>query len=216
MRTRSLVTLGSALVVAATTVLACSDDSGAPERNRGGDDGTNDPSKQDATIAPSGGSVRAPYQVRTSAEIASTIASCFGEDITTVSASMIQTAENPAGFLSARQFSEGSDVVSGESSIIDGDPSVERTGVRSSSLSLPILAALQDIGNVVGENCANNKPDLCKCATLEDAHAMLTRCLPSTAPAKYAPLEQGFADACAKDQASAIASLLASTAFGVQ
>jgi hypothetical protein len=213
-RLRSIVTLGSALVVAASAVMACSDDAPAPDRNLS--DGTETPN-QDAAIAPSGGSVRAPYQVRTSAEIASTLESCFGTGVTTVSASMIQTADNPAGFLAARQFSEGADVVSGESSIIDGDPSVERTGVRNSSLSLPILAALQDIGNVVGENCVA-QPDnaLCQCATQEDAHAMLSRCLPSVAPAKYSALEATFADTCAKDQAGAIASLLASTAFGVQ
>jgi hypothetical protein len=215
MRARSIVTLGSALVIAASTVMACSDDATAPDRNRG--DGTEDGNHQDAAIAPSGGSVRAPYQVRTSAEIASTLGSCFGDGVTTVSASMIQTADNPAGFLAARQFSEGADVVSGEASIIDGDPSVERTGVRNSSLSLPILAALQDIGNVVGENCVA-QPDnaLCQCATQADAHAMLSRCLPSVAPDKYAGLEATFADTCAKDQAGAIASLLASTAFGVQ
>lgn len=212
--TASILTLGALLVA------ACSEESPDTLR-RGNDDGSSGSSgntdvSKEGVIAPSGGSVRAPYQVRTSAQIAAAITTCFGDGVTAVNTKMIQSVENPAGFLSARQFADGADVVVGESSIIDGDPSVERIGVRNSSLSLPILAALQDIGNVVGENCLASTNAKCKCATPEDAHAMLTRCLPSIAPSKYAALESEFAAMCSKDQASAIASLLGSTAFGVQ
>jgi hypothetical protein len=201
----------------ALLVAACSNDpSGGGHRSSGDDDPNGTP--KDGTIAPSGGSVRAPYQVKTSAEIATALDACFGKGVTTVAATMIQTPENPAGFLAARQFTAGADVVAGEASIIDGDPSVERTGVRNAALSLPILASLQDIGNVVGENCAAARETnaLCNCATKEAAHAMLGRCLPSVAPDKYAGIEDSFASTCATDTAAAISSLLASTAFGVR
>lgn len=173
---------------------------------------------QDGVIAPAGGSVRAPYQVKTSAEIATALEACFGSGMTTVSATMIQSAKNPAGFLSESQFVAGDDVVAGEAIILDGDPSVERTGVRNTALSLPSLAALQDIGNVVGENCAAASATnaLCNCMTKDAAHAMLQRCLPSVAPATYAALEESFATTCAAAPAVAISSLLASTAFGVR
>jgi hypothetical protein len=204
-------------VVGALVIGACAPDAADPNAHQRGDVTSNAPSKDDV-IAPSGGSVRAPYQVKTSAEIATAISACFGDGVTTVAASMIQTEDNPSGFLAARQFTEGDDVVAGEASIIDGDPSVERTGVRNAALSLPILASLQDIGNVVGENCAAvaKTNAICNCATKESAHAMLTRCLPSMAPSKYAALEDSFAATCAKDPAVAISSLLASTAFGVR
>ncbi|MFO0739925.1 MAG: hypothetical protein U0270_28765 [Labilithrix sp.] len=210
--------VGLALLAAGGAVLACSED--APdELSRSGDDDDGAGAGADGGgIAPSGGSVRAPYQVKTSIELASAVEACFGSGLTTVSQSMIQDADNPAGFLAARQFSEGADVIAGESVIIDGDPSVERVGVRNSALSLPILAALQDIGNVVGENCAAQRTSnaKCDCTTAQGAREMLARCLPSIAPSKYAALEATFAEACAKDTATAIASLLASTAFGVQ
>ena len=196
-----------------TAAVACSDGS-SHQLGRGGATDAD----ASSVIAPSGGSVRAPYQVKTSAEIASAINSCFGGGVTTVSATMVQSVANPTGFLSARQFAAGADVVAGESAIIDGDPSVGRIGVRNATLSLSILASLQDIGNVVGENCAAQAATnaQCNCATPDAAHAMLARCLPSIAPSQYAPLESSFADTCAKDPATAVASLLASTAFGVQ
>jgi hypothetical protein len=202
-----------ALAVAMVLGLGCSDNADDGSGANGPPAGPSDP-----VIAPSGGSVRAPYQIKSSAEIASALAACFGQGVTKVEASMLQTPENPEGFLSSRQFAAGDDVVKGEAFIIDGDPAVERTGVRNATISLPILSALQDIGNVVGENCAaqlqtNAK---CKCATRGDAHAMLTRCLPSIAPSAYSKLEDGFAAACAKDTAGGIASLVASTAFGVR
>lgn len=204
-------------------VAACSNDDPSTFHRHGDDsDNPNDPggTAKEGVIAPSGGSVRAPYQVKTTVEMANTISACFGADakVTLITATMIQSQENPAGFLSARQFADGADVVAGEASIIDGDPSVERTGVRNASLSLSILAALQDIGNVVGENCVAQKATNTKCAcdTKDAAHAMLQRCLPSVAPDKFAGLEDSFAQSCAKDQAGAIASLLASTAFGVR
>lgn len=208
---RILSTLGGAFLV--TAVVACSD--GTSHLIRRGD--ATDAGAS-SVIAPSGGSVRAPYQVKTSAEIASAIDSCFGSGVTSVSATMIQSVANPAGFLSARQFAAGADVVEGESAIIDGDPSVGRIGVRNATLSLSILASLQDIGNVVGENCAAQAATnaQCNCATPDAAHAMIARCLPSIAPSEYAPLEGTFADTCAKAPATAIASLIASTAFGVQ
>jgi hypothetical protein len=172
----------------------------------------------EGVIAPSGGSVRAPYEMKTSAEIASAIDGCFGGGVTTVAATMIQTQTNPAGFLASRRFVEGDDVVAGEANVIDGDPSAERTGVRNATLSLSTLASLQDIGNVVGENCAAQlatNPQ-CNCASRDQAHAMLARCLPSIAPSTYANLEDSFASTCATNPATAIASLLASTAFGVR
>jgi hypothetical protein len=205
-----------AIALGALLVGACATD--PPDTNAHQANNVSAGPPKDGVIAPSGGSVRAPYQVKSTAEIATAIEACFGKGLTTVSASMIQTVENPSGFLSARQFSADSDVVSGEASIIDGDPSVERTGVRNATLSLPILAALQDIGNVVGENCAAARDTnaSCDCATKESAHAMLSRCLPSIAPSQYAGLENDFAEMCAKDPAVAISSLLASTAFGVR
>lgn len=200
--------------------VACSNGLSDPKRNLGdgassGADGGTAP---DAVIAPSGGSVRAPYEMKTSAEIASAIDACFGKGVTAVAAKMVQTADNPAGFLASRQFKEGDDVVAGEANIIDGDPSVERTGVRNATLSLSMLASLQDIGNVVGENCAAQLQTnaQCNCGTSEQAHSMLARCLPSIAPSKYASLEDSFAMTCKTDPAAAIASLLASTAFGVR
>src|SRR4051812_34087400 len=84
----------------------------------------------DPVIAPSGGSVRAPYQIKTSAEMASTLAACVGPGMTVVDATMIQTAKNPAGFLPSRQFAVGDDVVVREAYTLDGDPSVARVGVR--------------------------------------------------------------------------------------
>jgi hypothetical protein len=210
---KKLVILSSVLLVG---IVACSDDSNAGRRSDPNDDsGTG---VKDGVIAPSGGSVRSPYQVKTSAEIASGVSACFGPGVTTVTATMIQSADNPGGFLAARQFSAGADVVAGEANIIDGDPSVGRTGVRNATLSLPILASLQDIGNVVGENCAAAKDSnpLCDCSTKDAAHAMLERCLPSIAPSQYAPLEDTFSQTCATNPAGAIASLLASTAFGVR
>jgi hypothetical protein len=169
-------------------------------------------------ISGSGGSVRAAYQVKTSTEIASALATCFGPNVTTVDVTMIQTAENPAGFLASRKFSAGDDVLVGEASILDGDPSVARVGVRNANISLPVLSALQDIGNVVGQTCAANVASnaLCDCTTPANAHAMLGRCLPAIAPSAYANLEATFATACTKDLAAAIASLVASTAFGVR
>lgn len=196
--------------------VACSDDPPAAGSSSGGGPGGDGGATTDPVIAPSGGSVRAPYEVKTSAEIRAAVDACFGPGVTTVAASMIQSPQNPGGFLSARQFAAGSDVIAGEVRIIDGDPSVERVGVRNATLSLPILAALQDIGNVVGENCKSKGGSGCTCETKEAAHAMLTRCLPSIAPSKFATLEDSFAEACARDRAAAIASLLASTAFGVR
>lgn len=209
--TKLLIACGALFIGACA--IESTDDARVPG---GGDDLVATP--KDGVIAPSGGSVRAPYQVKTTAEISAALETCFGEGMTKVSASMIQTQANPTGFLTARQFSEGDDVVAGEATIIDGDSSAERTGVRNAALSLPILAALQDIGNVVGENCAAAKSTnaSCNCATKDSAHAMLTRCLPSVAPSKYAALEEAFAATCANDPAAAISSLLASTAFGVR
>ena len=211
---RLVVLFGSALLAAAA---ACSTSSGGGPRQSGSAQ-TDADGGAGSAIAPSGGSVRAPYQVKTSAEIASAIESCFGPAMTTVSGSMIQTQDNPGGFLSARQFTAGADVVAGEASIFDGDPSVQRVGVRNATLSLPILAGLQDIGNVVGENCQAQRGAnaLCDCTTPESAKAMLARCLPSIDPTKYAALQGAFADKCAQQPATAIASLIASTAFGVQ
>jgi hypothetical protein len=176
------------------------------------------PAAPPGEIAPSGGSVRAPYQVRTTAEIASALSACLGEGVTTVTEPMIQTQKNPAGFLSARQFKAGDDVVAGEATILDGDPSVARSGVRNATISLAVLSALQDIGNVAGARCAaaQDANPRCRCATREDAHALLGRCLPTIAPAAYAGLEEGFAATCTRSPAAAIASLVASTAFGVR
>lgn len=205
------------IVCGALLVGACSSD---PSEGALGPQSNDDPieTPKGAVIAPPGGSVRAPYQVKTSGEIAAALDACFGEGVTMISASMIQTTTNPTGFLGARQFTAGADVVVAESSILDGDTSVERTGVRNAVLSLPILAALQDIGNVVGENCAAARETnaLCNCATRETAHAMLTRCLPAVAPDRYVGLEAEFSATCATDPAAAISSLLASTAFGVR
>jgi hypothetical protein len=207
-------------LISAIGVMACSsDDASKLRRDTDGDGAGADAGNTDPVIAPSGGSVRAPYQMKTSKEIASVIAACFGgTGITVIAESMLQTPANPAGFLSARQFGVGDDVVSGEAFIIDGDSSVERVGVRNASLSLPILAALQDIGNVVGENCAAQLATnpLCNCATREQAHSMLARCLPAIAPSKYEGLEAGFATSCGSNPATAIASLVASTAFGAR
>lgn len=206
-----------AIGAGALLVAACSTSSDSIAK-KGTTTGTNGADGGAGAIAPSGGSVRAAYQVKTSAEIASGISACFGTGVTGISASMIQTADNPAGFLSSRQFTPGADVVTGEATIFDGDPSVERVGVRNSTLSLPILAALQDIGNVVGENCAAQAATngMCNCATPDAAHQMLTRCLPSIDPAKFAAIESNFAASCQQNPATAIASLIASTAFGVQ
>lgn len=210
---------GSALLIATQAACSTGSSEGGPRRSDGGSD-VNPSANADAGpgIAPSRGSVRAPYLIKTSTEIANTIEACFGTGVTSVSASMIQTPDNPSGFLSARQFTAGDNVVAGEAYIFDGDPSVARVGVRNSTLSLPILAALQDIGNVVGENCAAQRDTnaLCNCSSQEAAHGMLARCLPSIAPSQYAALESSFAETCSHQPAKAIASLLASTAFGVQ
>jgi hypothetical protein len=204
-------------MLAALGAVACSPGPSDPKGHPLSDGASSD-GGADGVIAPSGGSVRAPYEMKTSAEIASAIDACFGKGVTTVAANMIQTPDNPAGFVAARQFHAGDDVVAGEAYIIDGDPSVERTGVRNATLSLPILASLQDIGNVVGQNCAAQLATnaRCNCATREQAHAMLARCLPSIAPGKYVGLEDSFATTCKTDPAAAIASLLASTAFGAR
>jgi len=215
---RFVTTSAAFLIGFGVVMVACSSEPADSLRNRG-EDGENGPDggkANDGVISPSGGSVRAPYQVKTSAEIASAIGACFGNGVTTIRESMIQTVENPAGFLPARQFSVDGDIVAFESPIIDGDPSVERVGVRNSNLSLPILAALQDIGNVVGENCAAQDNASCDCATPQAAHDMLLRCLPGISPDKFAGIEGSFAETCAKDRATAISSLLASTAFGVR
>jgi hypothetical protein len=206
--------IGATLLAGAATAACGLGSDGGPRQGSAQTDGDGGA----ASIAPSGGSVRAPYQVKTSAEIAAAVQACFGPAMTTVAASMIQTQDNPAGFLSARQFTAGADVVAGEASIFDGDPSVERVGVRNATLSLPILAGLQDIGNVVGENCAASQGanPLCDCTTPDSAKAMLVRCLPSIDPTKYASLQGSFADKCAQQPATAIASLIASTAFGIQ
>ncbi len=179
-----------------------------------------------------GGAVRQADQFKSSAQLRAAISACFGAGVTTVTASMLQTTGGASvtGFLSPTDFAAGDDVIAQQALIFDGDPAVARTGVRNDTVSLPLLAALQNVGNVVGGNCAaqlgadggtNPAPadggvSACACSTHDTALAMLARCLPSVDPSAYAAVVDGFAAACATDDAAAVASLVASTTFGAQ
>ncbi len=172
-----------------------------------------------------GSAGRPADQFKTSAQLRAAIATCLGGGVTTVTADMVQTATGTSvtGFLSPTSFAAGDDVIAQQVLVFDGDPEVARTGVRNDTVSLPLLAALQNVGNVVGGNCAASlgvdagaATSMCACSTHDAALAMLTRCLPSVDPSAYASVVDGFATACAADGASAVASLVASTTFGAQ
>ncbi len=96
------------------------------------------------------------------------------------------------GFLSPTDFAAGDDVIGQQVLLFDGDPAVARTGVRNDTVSLPLLAALQNVGNVVGGNCAQRRaapptpaplvPSLCACSTHDTALAMLAPLSPLGRP----------------------------------
>jgi hypothetical protein len=189
---------------------------------------TNDGGAPQPTVGSAG---RPADQFKTSAQLGAAIATCFGGGVTTVTAAMVQSAAGTSvtGFLSPSDFAAGDDVIARQVLVFDGDPAVARTGVRDDTVSLPLLAALQNVGNVVGGNCAASlavggnvdagataAPSLCACSTPDTALAMLARCLPSVDPSAYASVVDGFAASCAADDAAAVASLVASTTFGAQ
>ena len=81
------------------------------------------------------------------------------------------------------------------------------------------LTALQNTANVVAYNCSESgrnqgsNPELCQCATEEQAQQMLTRCLPQFVPSELADMATALSSVCKDDQRGAISSLISSFAF---
>jgi hypothetical protein len=172
----------------------------------------------------------ANFQAKDVALLKSSVESCMGAGMTTVQATMLlpdvnggaapaQTAdaEGRLKFLLPKKYAAGQDVIERETSNLVDTSGGARTGIAADSLTDTYLRALETIGNVVAHNCDAAK-EQCRCATKDDAFALLKRCLPGLDPetVEMDQSAQALAEVCAQGPGgmrTAIASLVASYAF---
>jgi len=164
-------------------------------------------------------STRNAFQTKSAAQLASTLINCLGPTAGNVEASML--IGQPGGFLSPDSFVPTTthgvdDVVTQQKKRFDGDPQALASGVRNDELTLEYVTGQRNVGNVAGKRCSSaTPPPNCACATLPEATALITRCVPDLLPTdpKVQAAAQTLASACAADRGKAIASFIASTAF---
>lgn len=171
----------------------------------------------------------ANFQAKDVALLKSSVESCMGAGMTTVQATMLLPDINGAGstqtadaegrlkFLLPKKYAAGQDVIDGEKTNLVDTSGGARTGIAADSLTDTYLRALETIGNVVAHNCDAAKEE-CKCATKDDAFALLKRCLPGLDPEtiEMDQSAQALSAVCAQGPGgmrTAIASFIASYAF---
>jgi hypothetical protein len=172
----------------------------------------------------------ANFQAKDVTLLKSSVESCMGVGMTAVQDTMLlpelsggatapQTAdaEGRLKFLLPKKYAAGQDVIDREASNLVDTSGGARTGIAADSLTDTYLRALETIGNVVAHNCDAAKEE-CKCATKDDAFALLKRCLPGLDPETVEMNEsaQALSAVCAQGPGgmrTAIASFIASYAF---
>jgi len=154
------------------------------------DDG-GDPSQDETHYTKEIDNSGANFQVKDVLLLKSSLDSCVGPGMTTVKAEMLlptdlnaQVAALPDGkirFLLPTQYQDGQNIVDRESGNLVDEANGTRTSTTADSLTDTYLRSLETIANVVAHNCSLANPN-CKCATKDDARAMLERCLPGLDP----------------------------------
>jgi hypothetical protein len=163
-------------------------------------------------------------QMKNLNQLRSSIASCLGQDKLDISSSMISTGTVPEKdgqirFLGSSDFKVGEDILDAESkSLVDLEYG-QRSTIVGDGATATYLRSLALVADVVAHNCTPDDPK-CKCATREDANAMLNRCVPA-----LDPNSEGFKAGvemmyyvCAENafgMRKAVSSLISSYAFGM-
>ncbi len=162
--------------------------------------------------------IKPKFQAKSSAQLASSVANCVGPNATKITAAMLLGNPSPGGFLTG-DFAVDQDIIAVQTSLFDGNLESLRTSVRVDQITLEYITGLKNMGNVVGYRCMQglaSTPSLCACDTFTDAYAMLSRCLGTVADPSspdFTLLAAEFQAACQANKGTAIASLVASSAF---
>lgn len=171
----------------------------------------------------------ANFQVKDVALLRSSITSCMGEGMLTVTADMIlgvpgvnpapaDPSDNRFRFLLPGQYVAADDIIEKERGNMVDASSGARAGIAADALTDTFLRSIETVSNVVAHNCSADRPE-CQCSSKEQAREMLTRCLPGLDPETKEMDEAAemLGLVCSSDGSKgmrrAIASMLSSYAF---